>query len=125
MATALDTKLRAVALRLIDDYGQDAIFVVPTTSTYDPDTGATTETGPTEYTEKISPPRGYKANMIDGNVVQRGDRQAYIAASGLAFTSETGLEVRLTDAEEVWRIVGVQEIFSGEQIAVYVLQMRR
>ena len=123
MATALDTKLRAVALRLIDDYGQDAIFVVPTTSTYDPDTGATTETGPTEYTEKISPPRGYKANMIDGNVVQRGD-----TVSGIAFRygiEETGLEVRLTDAEEVWRIVGVQEIFSGEQIAVYVLQMRR
>jgi hypothetical protein len=124
VATALDTKLRAAALRIIAAYGQDVVFVVPATSTYDPATGATTETSPTEYTEKISPPRGYKATMIDGDIVRRGDRQAYLAASGLSFTPKANAqEVRM--GTEVWKIVGVQEIYSGEQIAVFVLQMRK
>jgi hypothetical protein len=123
VATVLDTKLRAAALRIIEAYGQDATFTVPGSVTYDPTTGVATESSPTEYVEKISPPRGYHATMIDGDVVRRGDRQAYLAASGLAFTPETGREVELTDG--TWRIMGVQEMFSGEQVAVYVLQMRR
>ena len=125
MATPLDARIPATVLRLLKKYGQDATFVVPSVKTYNPTTGATTESGDVEHSEKITPPEGYAAHMTDGDVIRRGDRRTFIAASGLAFTPETDTRVLMVSGTEAWEIVAVDEIFSGESVAAYELQLRR
>jgi hypothetical protein len=122
MATALDTRIPPRVATLIARLGMDAVFYVPGSSTYNPATREVTETGVTQYTEKVTPPQSmdYYAN---GDTIRWGDRRIYLPASGLAFTPERGMKVTLSSV--AYRIEVAEPVRTGDSVAVYRLQLRR
>ncbi len=123
MSTALDDRMVPKALELINLYGQSAVFADPATKTYDPTTGLTSEGSVTNRTHKVTPPEPYDKRWIDGDLIQQNDIRIYLPASGLAFTPFKGQKVTLLTTK-VFRIVSVKPIYSGEDIAVFDLQLR-
>ena len=123
MTTALDAEIVPVASELIALYGQDTVFVVPASKSYDPATGLTTETSPTNHTEKVTPPAPYDKRWTDSDLIQQDDVRIYLAVSGLTFTPVKDMKVTLLTTE-VFKIVKVSPIYSGDDIAVYDLQLR-
>ncbi len=122
MSTALDTEIVPVALELINLYGQNAVFL-DVTKTYDPATGLTTESSPSNITKKVTPPAPYDKRWVDNDLIQQNDVRVFLAASGLTFTPEKGMKVTLLTTK-VFRIERVSPIYSGEDIAVFDLQLR-
>lgn len=123
MSTALDTTLIPKIKSIIEDYGKNVVFVVPGVASYDPDDGSVIESGVQKYTVKATPPANYKADMIDGDTIQDNDCMINISASGLLFTPENGREV--TFDSQSWRIMSVQTAYTGEDIGLYEIQLRR
>ncbi|MEH3108901.1 MAG: hypothetical protein PGN22_02220 [Agrobacterium cavarae] len=85
MANPLYARLQATANRLITAYGQ--IGAVKRITPPDPVMGG--DGIETAYTAKLVP-MTYKANEIDGTVIQNGDVQLYISSVGLAITPVPG-----------------------------------
>jgi len=123
MATALDTTLIPKIKSIIDTYGKNVVFVVPGLSSYDPDDGSVVDSGVQEYTIKASPPANYRADMIDGDVIESNDCSISISASGLLFTPRNGLEV--TFDSQSWRVMNVITGYTGDEIGIYEMQLRR
>lgn len=121
--TRLDDKLVPAAQRLINKFGKTATVTTEAAKTYDPETGKTSNTGETVNTVKISPPAPYEIRYITAGVVDVGDQRTIIAAKDLTFTLKTGQ--LLTVDSDKWRIVSVNSIRSGEQIAAFELQLRK
>ena len=123
MSTALDTTLIPKIKSIIEDYGKNVVFVVPGVASYDPDDGSVIESGVQKYTVKATPPANYKADMLDGDTIQDNDCMINISAYGLLFTPENGREV--TFDSQSWRIMSVQTAYTGEDIGLYEIQLRR
>lgn len=121
--TALDTKMRAKALALIADKGKLLKYYVPGTTTYDRATGVGEQAGVTEYVLRSSPPRGAKEKYVAGELVKEGDHVTLLPAKDLAFDPATATRVEV-DAQE-WRIVSVEPIRSGQQVAAWKMLLRR
>lgn len=120
--TALDDALIPVVLQLITDFGKDMTFTVISSESFDASTGSVTTTDST-VTIKGSPPSPYEERYIDGDLIQDGDAEVFIASSGLTFTPENGQVV--TFDSERWVVQKVGKVFSGESIAAYRLQLRK
>ena len=71
----------------------------------------------------MTPPENYNSRWIDGDLILEGDAQVSLAASGLTFTPENGQVITL-DSQK-WKIVRVQSEYTGDNIGLYVLQLRR
>lgn len=122
--TILDKKFLPKALRLIDRLGKTVVFKTYPDATYDPETGETVPGDPVNYSKKVIPPYAYEQKYLDGDTVQTGDMQSGIAALGLEFTPEPSVTTVVIDTEE-WNIVNMMPIYSGQQIALYLLQLRK
>jgi hypothetical protein len=122
MTTALDSRLVPTAQRLLDKYGATATYGDPSTKSYDPVTSAVTESGATNPTIKITPPTHYSRHLIDGTMIQASDMQTFVAAQDLTFVPKRGYT--LTLGSLVWRIERVGPIYTGDEIALYELQLR-
>ena len=123
-ATAMDEKFIPMALRMIEKFGKTVEIKIYPDAVYGPTTGETAVGGYVRYVKKIIPPYPYEQKYIDGDIVQQGDLQTGIAGSGLGFTPEPGL-TKITIDTLVWNIVNMKPIYSGEQIAMFQLQLRK
>ena len=123
-ATALDRKFVPKVLSMIEKYGKTVEIKIYTDAVYAPTTGETTLGAYTRYVKKIIPPYPYEQKYVDGDIIKQGDLQTGIAGSGLGFTPEPGL-TKITIDSLIWSIVNMQPIYSGEQIALFLLQLRR
>lgn len=123
--TSVDDKLGVTAYRLISKYGSDAVFYVDLISDddYDPETGHTTPDTPTLETVKAAPPELYSEDMIDGTAIMTGDVYTMIATQGLTFTPIISMKLDLLGSK--WKIVEVEPLYTGEEIAAWVLQLRK
>lgn len=121
--TDLDVKMRPKALAVIASKGKQLKYYVPASVTYDETTGEGAEAGVTEYVLRSSPPRGAKERYVGGEVVEEGDHVTLLPDSGLAFEPDDGLRVEV-DAQE-WRVVAVEPVRSGQQVAAWKLLLRR
>lgn len=121
MTGALDTKMRAIAVSLIDRFGKSVTWT-KYASTVTPSTGVVTRTG-TSYTVTITPPMGPDSSYKPTSLIREGDRLVTVAASGLAFTPTEGDELTIDAA--TWRVVAVQAVYSGSLVAAYTAQIRR
>lgn len=121
--TNLDKTFKVKVPYLLNKMGKSATVKVPGSVVYNPATRVSTASSVVDHSVKITPPRGYKANMIDGEVIQKGDRQCLMEAQDIGFTPTPALQI-VYDSE-TWEIKGVEEIYSGELIAAYRLQLRR
>lgn len=122
--TILDRKFLPKVLQLIDRLGKTVVFRTYPDAAYDPETGETTLGDPLDYTKKIIPPYAYEQKYIDGDNVQAGDMQSGIAALGLEFTPIPSTDKLIIDTQE-WNIVNSMPVYSGQQIAMYLFQLRR
>ena len=121
--TALDVSISPKVLAIIERLGKTAVFMNFTEEVYDPTVGERIQGNATEYSLKVIPPYEYALKYIDGDIVKVGDMQTGVPASGLEFTPRQGMKV--TVDEIVWQIVRTNPIYSGERIALYMLQLRK
>lgn len=120
MAT-LDALFPGLAARLIDQFGATASLET-VTKIEDLASGKVTETVVAAVV-KITPPEPFTMGLIDGTLVEAGDMTTLVAAQGLS-ASPAASRDRLVFANEVWQIVAVDPIYSGDAATAYRLQLR-
>lgn len=121
MAT-LDALFRDLAKTLIADFGTTATLR-STTATYSAATGKNSETT-SDVSVEISPPAPVSANRINDTTVLVGDMECLVAAKGLTGVPTLNRDT-LIFGGFTWDIVGVDPIYSGDDIAAYTLRLRR
>lgn len=121
--TALDIKLSPKVLSIINRLGKTAIFHNYTEEVYDPTVGERLQGNSTDYSQKVIPPYEFALKYIDGDIIKTGDMQTGIASSGLEFEPRQGMKVTIDDV--IWQIIKTKPIYSGERIALYMLQLRK
>lgn len=113
--------LAQTALVLLQDKGMTMTLNQRTPGTYSATTGTTTVT---ETTYTVTGAQfHFPANMIDGSMIQRGDRRVIVAARGMTVEPDAG-DV-LTIAGTRTNVVAVKAINPGGTTIAYVLQVRR
>jgi len=123
MATSLDLILVPKVYSLIDELGRSVSFSSVTSSAYDPTTGVTSQ-ATSAKTAKATPPAPYNIMYVDGDIIESGDMETLIAAQGLTWTPVVGMAMTWASGN-VWRVVSVKPIYSGESVCAYSLQLRR
>lgn len=121
--TAFDTKMRAVAVKLINKFGLDITWTSES-YVYDPLTQEGIRT-PTAVTVKASPPMKFSEKMVDGDVVQKDDFIIFLAATtveDLSFTPIIGGLVEFNSKK--FEVLNVNPVWSGEQVAAYEVHCR-
>ncbi len=121
MTTTLDTKLISKVKTLVEKYGTNAVFTA-NAGDYDPTTG-TVDSDTATHTAKVTPPQQYKQHLIDGDVIRIGDAQVYLPAQDLTFTPAIGIMVSVAGSS--WQIMNVNPIYTGDNVALYELQLRK
>lgn len=120
--TTLDDKLRPLASNLIDKFGKTVTLTTQSAGTYDPATRTTTIT-PTSVTPKAVIEEYTAGQMFAGDgLILAGDKRLTFAAADIT-RPEPGDTVTIDSV--VWTIKAVQETWSGEQVAIYVVQVRK
>ena len=124
MAGKLDTRLRALAKKLIPDYGKSITYIAVTPGGYVNSTGFSAEsTASSTVTAVIE---NFASNLIDGTQVKKGDLQVIIDAPTLDDASITpDTDDRLTIASTTYKIINVEPIYSGALIAYFTFQIRK
>jgi len=122
--TSLDKKFLPMALRLVTKYGKLVQFDTYPDEVYTPSTGENVPGDSVVFYKKIIPPYGYEQKYVNGDSVQAGDMQTGIAASGLEFVPQPSLTKVTIDTKQ-WNIINMMPIYSGEQICMYLLQLRK
>lgn len=118
---ALDTLLRSISEDLIAQLGTTATLHTSTRS-FSVATGQVTVSD-VNTTVQCTPPFPYEKERIDGTIVQSGDAETLIAAKTLA-TAPVAEKDELTFAGIRWKVIAVNPVYSGDEVAVYVLQLR-
>jgi hypothetical protein len=121
MTGALDTRMRSLAQRLTDKFGKAVVLREFAGNTFDPSTGQNTASYTDHNANAVV--RSYAERLIDGSSVQVGDLEVSVPAKDLTFVPDTQDRLRMDGVE--YAIVNPQRTYSGEQVALYVLQVRR
>ena len=112
------SKMAAVALKLITNAGQDVTLTKLTAGTFSGVLGGYTGQTSTDYTVKAYLDN-YKDSMIDGTMVQRGDRLAYIAN-----TEQPLIDNVVTASTIDYKVLNVKSINVGGTVVLYEAQLR-
>lgn len=107
-------RLAATATRLIKKHGR-ALVLESTTSTgpaYDP-------TNTDVEVEIVGVQSQFKANEIDGDLIQRNDRQ-YLIDSNV----ELKADMKIKDQGVTYEIKGIDQIMPGETVMLYKAHCR-
>ena len=126
--SALDGALPPLAESLVRQFGKSVVLTYPGADpVYDPTTGQTIGGEPVEvearaiveaYPDAVA--RGGETNT---DSIQRGDLKATLAADELE--DAPTIEVTVTADGKTYTVVTVDPVYTGERIALYVLQLRR
>ena len=120
----LDAPARKLSVKLIEKFGKQITLRFVSAGAYDPDTLSSAIT-PTDQTVRAIIEQ-YRARFQmgeTGSAVREGDRQAWIAAKGLTRAPTTADRV-VIDSEE-YEILNLDPVYSGDQVAIYALHVRR
>lgn len=119
----LDATLRPLAKRLHRDYGKESTLTVRTGGGYDASDGSYDAPSEANHTVFCTPPQPFHRSVIDGDRVRQDDFTTSVAAQGLSVVPDTS--AKLTFDGAVYAIVGVTPVYSGAQIAAYLLHCRK
>ena len=118
---ALDAKARATALKLLNKFGKPVTHYIVTEGTYDPITGdVSAPMTATEIPKALV--EDFEGTDYLSGLVEKGDRKLTIPASGF---SEPKPNDKFTVGSDVYTVVAVKTIWSGEQAAIYESQVRK
>lgn len=118
---ALDAKARATALKLLNKFGKSVTLTMVTEGTYDPTTGDVSGSSTTTEIPKALIEDFNGVDYVSG-LVEKGDRKITIPASGY---TEPNPNDRFTVGSDVYTVVSVETVWSGEQAAIYISQVRK
>ncbi len=122
MSGKLDSVMGPLATNLIADFG-GPVTLTRTVKVYDATTGKTTDTA-TTFRVNLSPPFPYTRERINGTLIQTEDLWAYIPASASSGAPD-GKTDQITLKGVVYKVVTVKPIYSGVEIAMYEVQLRK
>ena len=128
MTGALDAGFAALATRLTNRYGKPMTLRRVATAVVNPATGKSTATT-TNYSVNGSPPAPVRLTRRDfglatEGLIMQGDAEVIIAAAGLTITPDPVTD-RLVIDSVVWKIVAADPLYSGEDVAAWVLVARK
>lgn len=121
MTGALDAEMRDTAKELADELGKP-VTITRETSSFDPSTGDTTTTT-TDYNANAAPPEQFNLDKVDGTLVQAGDVILAVPAKGLSISPNTSDKAKFDG--DTYTIASVRPRYSGEQVALWELQLRK
>ena len=118
--TSLDVKFRKLATDKIAQFGKAVTHTVTTAGAYDPATGSLTPSTTTATLKAII--SDYKPQAFGVGLVLAGDKKLSIAAADIT-APKPGDTITLDGV--VWTVMNVQETWSGEQVAMLDIQVRK
>lgn len=121
--TALDTRMLAKVVTIIERYGKTVIFSVYPDAAYDATTGVNTQGTASQYAKKVIPPYPVEDKYIDGDLIRAGDMLTGVAAQDIEFTPEPGVEVSIDS--KTWKVIKSNPIYCNEKVVLYILQLRK
>ncbi len=119
MSAVLYRLAAKTARDMIRKFGGPVTLLMPQDESFDPVAGSVTSGTPLERRGK-GLLTGYKDNLVDGTVIQRGDRRLLLEA-GMAPTRTTKIRI----GSEIWKVVDVDTIAPGQVTVLYTVQVRR
>lgn len=119
--TALDKTLGKVATKVIAKYGSTITLKNITTGSYNPSTGSSATTTISTVTKAVV--EDYKPHQLVEGLILASDKKFTIAAAGIP-KPKAGDEIILKNITYVVPKDGVEEIWSGEEIAAYEVRGR-
>jgi hypothetical protein len=121
MATIFDDKFLAVAVNIIEKFGVTATLKQKSDAAYDPILGVVTDSS-VDNIITSSPPIAFKKEAVDGVLVQANDFKAYVYRGAITDVDAVD-EISINGVEA--SVIGVDPIYSGEEVAVWSLHCRR
>lgn len=107
--------------RLVAAFGKTVTLVRPDII-YDPNTGGTYSTE-TEFSVVVTPPREYSLERVDGTLIHAGDTSIGLPTKNAPVTPRESDKIRMDG--NTWSIVQIEYLASGEEYAMYRLQLRK
>lgn len=113
--------MAAVALSLIQEFGEACTFSRPNTSTYDPTTGVATEGTESTFTGYCFPD-SFTVMEIDGTLVRKDDIKLLVhKITG----NEPSVNDKVTFSNNQYRVVNVTKVSTNGDTVLFELQVRR
>jgi len=122
-ATEFDNETLDAMEEVLEEIYTDVSFWIYGSASYDPTTGKNTTGDATEYEKHVIPPFNAELRYVDGDVIRRGDLFTGVAGKDIEFTPEEGISVTIGD--DIWVVMAVQPIISGNRTPLYLLQLRK
>ena len=118
---ALDAKARATALKLLNKFGKSVTLTMVTEGTYDPTTGEVSGSSTSTEIPKALLEDFNGVDYVSG-LVEKGDRKLTTPAKGY---TEPKPNDTFTVGSDVYKVIAVETVWSGEQAAIYISQVRK
>jgi hypothetical protein len=115
--TSLDARLIPRIAKILNKYGKTVTFTWKDIKQYNPAEGRVANAGDEELTAKITPPEPWTMAPLPGSTVQAGDMSTYTQAK-----VEAGTKMLFDD--EVWEVVAIGKVWTGELEGMRLLQLR-
>ncbi len=119
MSEAFYQNMRATAGNLIDRFGKESTLRVITVTT--PVKPYRPVQSDTDYTIQVVLTE-FRADQIDGTLIQSGDRRYIVAAEGMTVTPTP--ENLLADGSEILEIVSIGRVSPGGTPVIYKIHAR-
>lgn len=111
--------LTATAARLLKQFGAPGVLSRVTTGEYDPATGTAPTTTETVMANAVV--FDYDAKLIDGSVIQQGDKQCFMETKALAPQAVDTFDW----GGMVHQVIAVKPLAPAGAAVLYELQLRR
>lgn len=121
MTGELDTEMRDLAVELINEFGKTVTLV--RTEQHYVESEDEVVGNDTEHEIIVTPPQDFTTSRIDGTLIQSGDTVVDAAVQGAPVEPRSSDTIRMDG--DVWSIVQLGRIASGERYALYRLHLRR
>lgn len=126
VATAFYDKLAAIADRLVRKFGSPGMLQRPSADAYDPN-DATVDDGVAEPANQaiVAAAFPYDERLIDGTVIQRGDKQMFVSVVGVTEISNASRVLWPDAAPETYTVINHKELGPAGINVLYELQVRK
>lgn len=125
----LDDIIPDLVADLIPEFTDNKITITTTKQRYDFATDTRVASSQQDYEVFASPPFPYKTNQIDNETVKAQDFELIVPAAGLPIVPDVKDTITMKDSKtgrkQVFQVVMVEKLISGDLVAAYVIQCRK
>lgn len=119
----LDVTARALADNLVNQFGKTVTLRRTPKSVYDPETGTGGDDQIlTDYSVKVTPPTDFMLKRVEGTLIGEGDQVISLPALNAPIVPNKDTDIVIIEDEE-WKIRQIGNLWSGEQVAMYILHL--